>query len=79
MVRLTVGQKLAAIFLAFFLLTATSLIVVETLYNGVADASRLVNDSGKLRYLSQRLAFYTAESALQKRPSDDDSAPDTAL
>ncbi|MFH1493906.1 MAG: EAL domain-containing protein [Pseudomonadota bacterium] len=71
LVRLTVGQKLAAIFLAFFLLTAASLMVVDKLYTGVADASRLVNDSGKLRYLSQRLAFYTAESALQKRPSDE--------
>ncbi len=68
--RLRVGQRLVAIFLAFFLLTASSLILMETLYNGVADTSRLVNDSGKLRYLSQRLAFYTAESALQKRPSD---------
>ncbi|MFA5241590.1 MAG: EAL domain-containing protein [Sulfuricella sp.] len=70
LVRLSVGQKLAVIFLAFFLLTATSLVVVETLYNGVADVSRLVNESGRLRYLSQRLAFYTAESALQKRPSE---------
>ncbi|MDP2827315.1 MAG: EAL domain-containing protein [Sulfuricellaceae bacterium] len=70
LVKLTVGQKLAAIFLAFFLVTAASLVVVETLYNSVADASRLVNESGKLRYLSQRLAYYTAESALQKRRSD---------
>ncbi len=69
LVRLTVGQKLAAIFFAFFLLTASSLAVMEALYNGVADVSQLVNDSGKLRYLSQRLAFYTAESALQRRPS----------
>jgi diguanylate cyclase (GGDEF)-like protein/PAS domain S-box-containing protein len=68
-VRLSVGQKLAAIFFAFFLVTAASLLLVETLYNSVADASRLVNESGKLRYLSQRLAYYTAESALQKRPS----------
>lgn len=67
--RLTVGQKLAAIFLAFFLITATSLVVMEKLYSGVAGASQLVNESGRLRYLSQRLAFYTAESALQKRPS----------
>ncbi|MDP2785493.1 MAG: EAL domain-containing protein [Sulfurimicrobium sp.] len=68
-VRLSVGQKLAAIFFAFFLVTAATLLLVETLYNSVADASRLVNESGKLRYLSQRLAYYTAESALQKRPS----------
>ncbi len=68
-VRLTVGQKLATIFSAFFLVTAASLVLVETLYNGVADVSRLVNDSGKLRYLSQRLAYYTAESILQKRAS----------
>ncbi|MFN3397479.1 MAG: type IV pili methyl-accepting chemotaxis transducer N-terminal domain-containing protein, partial [Sulfurimicrobium sp.] len=68
--RLTVGQKLAVIFFAFFLATAASLILVETLYNSVADASRLVNESGRLRYLSQRLAFYTTESALQKRPND---------
>ncbi|MBZ0104441.1 MAG: PAS domain S-box protein [Sulfuricella denitrificans] len=70
LVRLSVGHKLAVIFLAFFLLTAGSLALVETLYNSVADASRLINDSGKLRYLSQRLAFYTAESALQNRPSE---------
>ncbi len=67
--RLTVGQKLASIFLAFFLCAAASLVLVESLYNGVADVSQLVNDSGKLRYLSQRLAYYTAESTLQKRPS----------
>jgi diguanylate cyclase (GGDEF)-like protein/PAS domain S-box-containing protein len=68
--RLTVGQKLASIFLAFFLCAAASLVLVESLYNGVADVSQLVNDSGKLRYLSQRMAYYTAESVLQKRPND---------
>ncbi|PWB48004.1 MAG: hypothetical protein C3F18_11615, partial [Nitrosomonadales bacterium] len=70
-VRLSVGQKLTAIFLAFFLITAASLVAMEKLYNGVADVSQLVNDSGRMRYLSQRLAFYTAESALQKRPSSE--------
>ena len=69
-IKFSVGHKLAAIFFAFFLLTAGSLILVETLYNGVADASRLVNESGKLRYLSQRMAFYATESALKKRPND---------
>ncbi|MDP1898407.1 MAG: hypothetical protein Q8K43_11040, partial [Sulfurimicrobium sp.] len=52
----TVGQKLAAIFFVFFLFSASSLVLVVTLYNGIAGVSRLVNESGKLRYLSQRLA-----------------------
>lgn len=70
MMNISVGQKLAAIFLAFFCLTAASLVLVETLYDGVADVSNLVNNSGKLRYMSQRLAFFAAESALRKRPGE---------
>lgn len=65
----TVGQKLAAIFFVFFLFSASSLVLVVTLYNGIAGVSRLVNESGKLRYLSQRLAYFSAESVLQERLS----------
>lgn len=58
MVKLTISRKLAAAFFLFLALTLGNLILVMMLYNDVAGVSSLVNDSGKLRYLSQEIGYY---------------------
>ncbi len=62
----SLGKKLGVAFLLFFVLTAGNLIVAERLYDGIADTASIVNGSGRLRYLSQEIAFHSARLAYEK-------------
>ncbi|HEX8978819.1 MAG TPA: EAL domain-containing protein [Parasulfuritortus sp.] len=69
--KLTISGKLGTAFFLFLILTLGNLILVMMLYNDVSGASSLVNDSGKLRYLSQEIGYYatrTVKERLQGKP-----------
>ncbi|MHB9101182.1 MAG: EAL domain-containing protein [Sulfuricella sp.] len=53
-------------FLLFLALMAGNLIVTERLYGGIANTATIVNESGRLRYLSQEIAFRSAILAYEK-------------
>lgn len=66
LLRPSLGKKLGIAFLLFFALTAGNLIVADRLYDGIVDTTTIVNDSGRLRYLSQEIAFHSARLAYEK-------------
>ncbi len=61
--RLTLGKKFALAFALLLVLATGNLLVSEYLYNGIVDASGIVNESGRLRYMSQRIAYRAARFA----------------
>jgi diguanylate cyclase (GGDEF)-like protein/PAS domain S-box-containing protein len=67
LLRPSLGKKFGIAFLLFFALTAGNLIVVERLYDGAADTASIINESGRLRYISQEIAFQSARLVYEKR------------
>ena len=67
LLRPSLGKKFSIAFLLFFVLTAGNLIFVKRLYNGVADTASIVDESGRLRYISQKIAFQSMGLAYEKR------------
>ncbi|GEM_PF-122284 len=67
LLRPSLGKKLSVAFLLFLALVAGNLIVAERLYDGIVDTSVIVDESGRLRYLSQEMAFHSAILAYEKR------------
>ncbi len=57
LLRPSLGKKLGAAFLLFLFLIAGNLFLVEKLYEGISDTAATINESGKLRYLSQGIAL----------------------
>ncbi len=74
LLRPSLGKKFSIAFLLFFALTAGNLILVERLYDGAADMANIINESGRLRYISQEIAFQTARLIYEK--SQEDQATD---
>ncbi|OIP08014.1 MAG: hypothetical protein AUK53_10800 [Betaproteobacteria bacterium CG2_30_59_46] len=71
LLRPSLGRKFGIIFLLVIALTVGNLIVVERLYDGIVNTTTIVNESGRLRYLSQEIAFYSARLAYEKRQDGD--------
>ncbi|MDZ7584710.1 MAG: PAS domain S-box protein, partial [Thiobacillus sp.] len=67
LLRPSLGKKFGIAFLLFFALTAGNLILVERLYDGAADTASIINESGRLRYISQEIAFQSARLVYEKR------------
>ncbi|MDP2110837.1 MAG: PAS domain S-box protein, partial [Thiobacillus sp.] len=67
LLRPSLGKKFGIAFLLFFALTAGNLILVERLYDGAADTASIINESGRLRYISQEIAFQSARAVYEKR------------
>ncbi|GAO35169.1 hypothetical protein SCT_0553 [Sulfuricella sp. T08] len=67
LLRPSLGKKIGIAFLLFLGLTAGNLIVAERLYDGIANTATIINESGRLRYLSQEIAFRSAILAYEKR------------
>ncbi|MHB0981970.1 MAG: HAMP domain-containing protein [Thiobacillus sp.] len=63
----SLGKKFGIAFLLFFVLTAGNLIIVERLYDGASDTASIINESGRLRYISQEIAFQSMGLAYERR------------
>jgi len=57
LLRLTLSKKFALAFTLLLLLAMGNLLVSEYLYNSIVDATGIINESGRLRYLSQKIAY----------------------
>jgi diguanylate cyclase (GGDEF)-like protein/PAS domain S-box-containing protein len=67
LLRPSLGKKFGIAFLLFFALTVGNLIAVERLYGGAADTASIINESGRLRYISQEIAFQSMGLTYEKR------------
>ncbi|WIM04937.1 MAG: EAL domain-containing protein [Candidatus Nitricoxidivorans perseverans] len=63
--RLSVSLKLGAIFLVLATLAAGNLYFSERLHDSVVDMAGIINQSGRLRYLSQQIALRSAGLVLE--------------
>ncbi|MHB1292028.1 MAG: PAS domain S-box protein, partial [Sulfuricella sp.] len=66
LLRPSLGKKLSIAFLLFFALMVGNLIFAERLYEGIADTANIVNESGRLRFLSQKIAFHSTRLVYEK-------------
>ncbi len=67
--RLSVSLKLGAILLLLATLAGGNLYFAEKLYNGIVNVAGIVNQSGRLRFLSQQIALRSASYVLE--PDED--------
>jgi len=65
LLRHSLGKKISIVFLLFLALMAGNLLLAERLYDGIADTATIINESGRLRYLSQEIAFHSARLAYE--------------
>lgn len=63
--RLSVSIRLGGIFLVLAILATGNLVLSNVLSGGSANIAGLINQSGQLRYLSQKTAFNSAGLALE--------------
>ncbi len=63
--RLSVSLKLGAVVLLLAALAAGNLYLSEQLHDGIANISGIVNQSGRLRYLSQQIALRSASFVME--------------
>lgn len=64
---LNIGNKLALFFLTILILTAANSYVAASLYEGLSQSARIINETGKLRYLSQKIAFLATRLDTDKK------------
>ncbi|HEU0234330.1 MAG TPA: PAS domain S-box protein [Gallionella sp.] len=67
--RLSVNRKLGGVFLLLAVIAAGNLYLSEMLHNSIANIASIINQSGRLRYLSQQIAFQSASFVLE--PGED--------
>ncbi|MBZ0067964.1 MAG: type IV pili methyl-accepting chemotaxis transducer N-terminal domain-containing protein [Thiobacillus sp.] len=63
--RLSVSIKLGGLFLVLATLTTGNLVFSNVLHGSIENIAGLINQSGKLRYHSQKIAFNSAGFALE--------------
>jgi diguanylate cyclase (GGDEF)-like protein/PAS domain S-box-containing protein len=61
---LTISQKLATVFIALLLLAAANILVVRKLLGELNGTAEIMNVAGKMRMLSQKIAFETTKVLL---------------
>ncbi len=65
--RPSIGQKMAWIFLLVLSVAAANIIVVKQMLHDLNDVAATLNVAGKLRMLSQKIAFETASLAHERK------------
>lgn len=75
LLRPTVGKKLAVAFALFLSLTWATAMLIEGFYDGVVSSNRLINESGRLRYLSQEIAYKATRLAWSPTPEQAATLP----
>ena len=63
--RLSVSIKLGGIFLLLAITATGNLYLSNTLHDSIANIASIINQSGRLRYLSQQIAFQSASFVLE--------------
>ncbi|MDP4030293.1 MAG: PAS domain S-box protein [Gallionella sp.] len=63
--RLSVSAKLGGIFLLLAITATGNLYLSNTLHDSIANIANIINQSGRLRYLSQQIAFQSASFVLE--------------
>jgi PAS domain S-box-containing protein len=63
--RLSVSIKLGAVFLLLAITATGNLYLSNTLHDSIANIANIINQSGRLRYLSQQVAFQSASFVLE--------------
>ncbi len=69
---LTIGQKISAIFLVVLLLAGSNIIVVKGLMHDFNGVAATVNVAGKLRMLSQKIAFESVNFSIRQTSGQSD-------
>ena len=59
------GIKLGGMFLLLMLLAGGNLYFINKVYGNIANAAELINQSGRLRYLSQQVALQSASFVME--------------
>ncbi|MBI1888107.1 MAG: response regulator [Nitrosomonadales bacterium] len=63
--RWPMGVKLGGMFLLLMLLAGGNLYFINKVYGNIANAAELINQSGRLRYLSQQVALQSASFVME--------------
>ncbi|MDO8263370.1 MAG: ATP-binding protein [Gallionella sp.] len=63
--RFPVSIKLGGVFLLLVTLATGNLYFIHNVYDSIANAAEIINQSGRLRYLSQQIAFQSANFVLE--------------
>ncbi len=63
--RLSVSIKLGVVFLLLAITATGNLYLSNTLHDSIANIANIINQSGRLRYLSQQVAFQSASFVLE--------------
>src|SRR5690606_11405091 len=65
---ISIGQKIGGIFSCVLILAGTNVVMVRELLRDFNSVAATVNVAGKIRMLSQRIAFSTLDSETKKGP-----------
>jgi signal transduction histidine kinase/CheY-like chemotaxis protein/HPt (histidine-containing phosphotransfer) domain-containing protein len=63
--RSSVSLKLGGVFLLLVTLATGNLYFINSVYDSIANVAGIINQSGRLRYLSQQIAFQSASYVLE--------------
>ncbi len=63
--RLTISVKLGAVFLLLAVIASGNLFFSNAMHNSIESSADIINQSGRLRYLSQQIAFHSASFVLE--------------
>ncbi len=63
--RLSISVKLGGVFLLLAAIASGNLVLSNVLHDSIANTVGLINQSGQLRYLSQKVAFESARFVLE--------------
>ncbi|HTN64731.1 MAG TPA: EAL domain-containing protein [Burkholderiaceae bacterium] len=69
--RPSIGHKIGWIFLLVLLVAVANIVVVKQMLNDLNDVAATLNVSGKLRMLSQKIAFETANLSHRKKAKNE--------
>ena len=69
--RPSIGQKMGWVFFVVLLVAAANIVVVKQMLNDLNDVAATLNVAGKLRMLSQRIAFETVSLSSAKSAEHD--------
>src|SRR5690348_661809 len=73
----TISRKIAAVFLVILAVAAANIVVVRNMLDDINGLAETVNVAGRLRMLSQKIAFHATKSL--QYPDADSNAIATSL